>query len=826
MRSPASLVCLVLALCASFCLTELSEVDLHWHLLAGQRILDEGHVPRTDDLSYVSSGRAWIDLIALVLRLAGWAGLDLLKIALIVGAFALSAAAARRRAPAPAVAAVALAAVVASQERFTMRPEAASFLMLGALLLLLERRRDRPRGLLLVPPLFALWANLHALYAVGLVLLGLVAVGDLIERRWPPSAIGGAGGAPRVGPLLVALCASGAATLLTPYGTAGWALPRRLLFERIAADNLYARSIAEFQAPFSGFGFTSSVGVFGLLALVTLGAALACPPRDRRPADLLVLAAFLALGLLARRNIPLFSLVALACGSPLVAGAARRAGEASARLGLAAAAPGRVALAATVLLAFATIGLMLDVVTNRFYARDATQRYFGRGQAPGFYPKGAADFILSWRPQGQVLNDMTMGGYLAWRWFPSRQIFIDGRLEVHDPSLFTAYLRMQRDPGFFEETARRYGITAVLWSHSEAPQAEPLLRHLASGHGWRPIYVDLAAAVYARDATRYGAGAIPATVDPDDPRLVQALEAELRRARGESAGLDPLPSSLRRLLPRVEVPVADVNAALFFAVLGRRTPAEELLRSALARAPGNATLHYDLGLVLDEGGTPARARSEYESALGLGGGFSPARSALALLMLRSGDANGALEQWRLAERAGPLPPAALEARGALLAGSGQLDAAIEDYRRLVRLEPGRGSARAALAILYHRNGQRGPALQEIERALADDPRAAAPRAALARIRAAEGDAAGAESIYRGALADDPACAEAHLGLAALLASSGRLDESVQEAARAVRLGLDPSVLSEEPALRILEGRADFRALRAGRPGTETEGERR
>ena len=50
---------LLLLLCGSFCLTQLSEVDLHWHLLAGERILQEGRVPRVDSFTFTSAGRPW-----------------------------------------------------------------------------------------------------------------------------------------------------------------------------------------------------------------------------------------------------------------------------------------------------------------------------------------------------------------------------------------------------------------------------------------------------------------------------------------------------------------------------------------------------------------------------------------------------------------------------------------------------------------------------------------------------------------------------------------------------------------------------------------------
>ncbi|HEU4403423.1 MAG TPA: tetratricopeptide repeat protein, partial [Candidatus Polarisedimenticolia bacterium] len=668
--APATIpLALVLLLCATFCLTQLAEVDLHWHLLAGQRILEEQRVPRVDSFSYTSEGRPWVDLqwlfqliVAAIHRWGGWVGLDLLKCLLITGGFAGAIGAARGRGASRAViGALALGGVVASQERFTLRPEAASFLLLGALMMICERRRERPRTLWLAPPLLVLWANLHALYAVGLALLALLALGDgldLIRSRQVdspaegPDAAGVRRGARAV---LAALGVAAPATLLTPYGLAGWVLPLRLLFERVAADNLYGRNIAEFQATFGGYGPTASIRAFGLLALVVVAGALLAW-RGARSSDLLVIAAFLGLALLARRNIPLFVLAALPPGSCVVGAALDRLSGVGSRSGrirtsLARAGP-RVGLA---LVALVALVLVVDVVTNRFYARDGTQRFFGRGEAPGFYPRGAADFVLEKRLGGEAINDLTMGGFLAWRWSPRRRVFIDGRLELYGEDLFATYLRLQGDPRLFEEAARRYGADVVVWSHRHSPEAAPLLRFLAGGHGWRLVYVDLAAAVFVREAGGASTQDLPA-IDPADPELTARILAQIAAAERDAASSDPLPTALRRLLPRRAVPVAQVNTALFFAVLGSARPAEVLFRQALQIDPDNPLLHYDLGLVLDQARRSREARAQYEEALRLNPAFATARSALALVLLHGGDPDAALAQWRLAERDGVLGP--------------------------------------------------------------------------------------------------------------------------------------------------------------------------
>jgi len=308
----------------------------------------------------------------------------------------------------------------------------------------------------------------------------------------------------------------------------------------------------------------------------------------------------------------------------------------------------------------------------------------------------------------------------------------------------------------FETTATRYGARTVIWSHRDSGQAAPLLRYLAQGHGWRPVFVDLAAAVFTRDA----AAPRSPTVDLSDPQLAVSIRDQLRRAAAESAGFDPAPAFLRRLLPRREVPVAEVNAALFFGAVGSDAVAESLLREALEKAPRNAVIHYDLGLVLDRSGRAAEALREYGTAVSLKDSFAAAREALALSRLREGDADGALADWELAERRGPLTPASLAARGALLTARGLVDEAIEDYRRALALTPRDADLHAALALLCQDRGLQDEAAAEIARALDLAPEGCAPLVAAGRISRQRGRTEEAERSLRRALASGHSCPQA------------------------------------------------------------------
>lgn len=804
----------VLLLCAAFCCTQLAEVDHYWHLLAGQRILATHQVPHVDDFTFTSQGRSWIDLhwlfqvaLASVDRLAGWAGVDALKIALIVGGFGLAALAAARRAGAAAAAPIGLLAVLAAQERFTLRPEAASFLLLGALVLCLEIGRARPRLLLLIPPLIALWANLHALYIVGLAVVLLTCIADRLSRLRARRAGRGESGGDGGGMLMIAAAAALPASLLTPYGTATWVLPRRLLLERIATGNIYGRNIAEFRAPFSGFGTTLAVAAFALLVLALL--ILAYAGRDAlRAADYPVACSLLVLALLARRNIPLFALVTLPVGAAALDSVMRR------RRGRAGA--GRAwwrGLTAPVLAAFtltAALALTGDVVSNRFFARDGTQRYFGSGPAPGFYPAGAAEFVARSPIRGEVLNDMTMGGYLAWRWYPQRRVFIDGRLEVHSPALFTESLALQQDPERFEATVRAHGIGAVLWSHRHSLDAVPLLRHLIASPEWTPAFLDLSAVLFVRRPGTETGHDGPAALDLGSPALVDDILLQIEAAERQATDRDPLPAWLRRVVPRRGVPVAEVSAALFFASVDRHQAAGRLLRAAIERAPENAVLHYNLALVLARAGRDQEARVAIDASLRLDRSQSDAWALGAMLHLRSGDERAAQRDWAVAERLGPLSASSLQARGALRARLGEIDAAIQDYRGALRCDPGRVTARADLALLYQQRGLHQQAWEEIDHALETAPEACAPRVAAGRIRASEGDVAAAEGAFRKVIESAPDCHEAHLALASLLLSQGREKAAAEALIEALAGGLDPAILSDQPGLRMLLSRPGLR----------------
>ncbi len=58
------------------------------------------------------------------------------------------------------------------------------WLCMVGLLLVLDRFRRTGKGLWLLPPLFALWINLHGSWVFGVIVLALTIVSGLVEGEW------------------------------------------------------------------------------------------------------------------------------------------------------------------------------------------------------------------------------------------------------------------------------------------------------------------------------------------------------------------------------------------------------------------------------------------------------------------------------------------------------------------------------------------------------------------------------------------------------------------------------------------------------------------
>jgi hypothetical protein len=186
--------------------------DVFWHIRTGDLILDSG-IPAADSFSWTAQGEPWqpnawlSDVIWAGLR----AGFGLTAISLLRGAAVVAIAllvywSARRRQAGPwASVAVAVVATLLINPFVSERPLLVGFLLFPVLLAAGQNYRSGSKwALAAAAGSMVLWSNLHGSFLTGVAVIGLYALGWMLEdRRWRR-------------PLILGFTVAGAA-LVNPY---------------------------------------------------------------------------------------------------------------------------------------------------------------------------------------------------------------------------------------------------------------------------------------------------------------------------------------------------------------------------------------------------------------------------------------------------------------------------------------------------------------------------------------------------------------------------------------------------------------------------------
>jgi hypothetical protein len=431
--------------------------DTWWHLRAGQDIWTHYAVDLRDHYSHTADGAYWPNhewlsqtLLFAIYRVGGLPMLTALVASLVVGAWWIV----WRLTPGQGIPRLALLAfaVIPSSIAWSLRPQVLTLFMIALTGLILVRRWH-----LLLPPLFLLWANLHAGVMLGFaVLAGATLVEAIDTRKWPKR-------------LCVIVGACVAATMLTPLGPSVWTeVPATLARTR-------PYGIMEWRAPgllepvFAPFWFLAAT-------LVTLIVTVK-PWREGLTQSGAVIGAALAmlpLALSSGRNVPPFMLLAVPAVAVLwtsripVDQPATRLRE-------------HPVLNTAILGAFGVIGVV-------------TVGYTWSAQSPrlGWQPlPQRAIAALAACPE-RLYNRYDEGGYLIW-FLPERKVFLDSRQDPYPSTLVHAQIQAETS-GNYEELFRQYAIRCAFVATDS-----PIARRLAAD-GWNQSYSGPAWSVLTRDA--------------------------------------------------------------------------------------------------------------------------------------------------------------------------------------------------------------------------------------------------------------------------------------------------------------------------------------
>ncbi|MGH7915085.1 MAG: hypothetical protein ACREPW_10620 [Candidatus Binataceae bacterium] len=459
-----------------------ADPDLWGHLVFGRFILMHGYLPPRDIYSYSAAGLPWHDhewLSEVVLALCwsgfGVVGLKLMKLAATAATITLLAmGAAETGAPIPLQLVVLTAGAIAIAPMMQFRPQLFDFVALSALLLLLARNSYRRAGWLwLAIPIFALWANFHGGFFVGLAVLAVytavVAVEDLVAGN-------GLGRAMRLGGITGGCVL---ATLLNPDGIGDWftvmhTLGNPLTRAVVSEWQPLLFKIAEewHKSPKTAINFALVIVPFSALAL-----CFAIRPRGRDLALVVIAAMMGVAAYLAVRNM---ALAVIASTTPLCRHAAL-ALEATRFGDSVPPAPRKRSHE----MAVGVIALAIALSTGLF-SRSLPDSY------P--QPQRAVEFMQAHGLHGKVLGDFGWGEYLIFHLAPESKVFIDSRYDmVYPQTVIADYL----DFLLVHPNAARI-LSAYPHDFVLLRTASPGYGFMMAQPGWRIVYRDKIAALFAR----------------------------------------------------------------------------------------------------------------------------------------------------------------------------------------------------------------------------------------------------------------------------------------------------------------------------------------
>jgi Flp pilus assembly protein TadD len=145
-------------------------------------------------------------------------------------------------------------------------------------------------------------------------------------------------------------------------------------------------------------------------------------------------------------------------------------------------------------------------------------------------------------------------------------------------------------------------------------------------------------------------------------------------------------------------------------------------RDAVAKRPGNARAHHNLGSALLESGNLSDAAAEYQQAITLSPRYGQALANFGIIQAKLGRLRLALEYMDLALQVGAeVYPDAHEQRGDVLADLGDYEGAASSYRRALEMNPLMAAAHLDLGIVLERLGQLSDAEARFREAIRLEP---------------------------------------------------------------------------------------------------------
>jgi hypothetical protein len=447
------------------------ESDIWFHLRNAEEMLARGTFLNADLYTFTSAGDSlinheWLSELPyyFAFKALGPQGLYLVYLSLLLLTFAGVYTLATRRGASPLNTAL-LCLFGASLGFYSFGPRMMHFgwVCLVILQLTLERFTRTSRSLWILPPLFAIWINLHGSWVFGFIIVGIQFASSLFNFQ-STRVIPGPWNRTQLKKIATYSVVSFAALFANPYGYKLVWYPFDLLLRQQAnMKNVIEWQSVDFQ---TGFGKLAMVMLFGIVA------AFLFSKRPWELRDLLLIAFALWTSLTHVRFLIFAAILLVPIFAPrLHLFPSPRLDRPKAMLTL-----GFGCLVLIVLVAMLPSNSELQGIIDKNYPRDAVA------------------FMRNQRIKGRLLHLYDWGGYLEWH-DRDTKTFADGRTDIFVYNgVFEDYLQITSGRAPFE-TLDKYKIDTVLF-----PPNTPFTYLLDRSPAWKRIYTDPIASIYQRSA--------------------------------------------------------------------------------------------------------------------------------------------------------------------------------------------------------------------------------------------------------------------------------------------------------------------------------------
>ena len=470
------------------------DTDMWWHLRAGEETWQNQEVYSVDTFSYTREGSEWINhswlsqvVMYLIFNASSYQGLSIwVGVCAVISMFFIY----LQMKGHPLLRSVVLIfAAVVSSVVWSPRPQIHSLLLFSLLTYLLFKYRDTGKSGFLIGsiPLFIVWGNLHGGYILGIIMIGSVLAGQIVDKAllvkntpeisWK-----------KIGVFALFMVAAFLVVLINPFGLDMWKIP----FNTVGVETLQ-NLISEWASPDFHQAFQQPM-LWLLLGVLTL---LAFSTKTLSGTELVPLIVFSWLALTARRNFGPFAIVAAPIFAiylddlilvwldtakekfPWINTLLQQTDKNNKDLN-----PSIKNLINSVilLLLVASVGYKIIDVNDKDFITQAERDIF---------PVDAVEWLKESHIAGNLFNDYNWGGYLIWH-FRETPVFIDGRTDLYGDEILDDYLAiMAFEPGW-EENSGEYQINSLLIQSGSG------LARVLGLSGWNIAYQDSVSVLYHR----------------------------------------------------------------------------------------------------------------------------------------------------------------------------------------------------------------------------------------------------------------------------------------------------------------------------------------